>query len=116
MHGLDPCPMPSTLQAPAKRELQPQHHLRHAGTAAGLISKIVVTTDEGANGMNRRTTGPLTPRKLFIWIRSTLLVRIAAAWDEAVGSTPWRRVGPWCRGRAWSWCRCDSWRRDRRGR
>ena len=86
MHGLDPCPMPSTLQAPAKRELQPQPHLRHAGTAAGLIATILRTTDESANGMNLRTTGPLTPRKLFIWIRSTLLVRIAAAWDEAVGS------------------------------
>ena len=86
MHDLDPCPMPSTLQAPANRELQPRAQRGYAGTAAGLISKILGTTDEGANGMNLRRTDSLTPRKLFIWIRSTLLVRISAAWGEAVGS------------------------------
>jgi hypothetical protein len=87
MHDLDPCPMPSTLQAPAKRGLQPQSQRRYTGTAAGLISTILRITDGGgANGMNLRTKGPLTPRKLFIWIRSSLLVRMAAAYGEQAGS------------------------------
>ena len=86
MHDLDPCPMPSTLQAPANRGLQPQPQRWCAGTAAGLIATILGMTDEGANEIYLRTTGPLTPRKLFILIRSSLLVRIVAALGEAVAS------------------------------
>src|SRR5947207_9890748 len=90
MHDLDPCPMPSTLQAPANRGLRPQSQRRYTGKAAGVISTILGTTDGGANGTDLRTTGPLTPRKVFIWND-----RACSCGSRRRGARRWGRMTHW---------------------